>query len=227
VLVFITPGILGTLFGVALSNVPGAEGNVLVAAEELIQGAPQLIQFLFAAAIIASVMSLIDGLFLASTYAIVVDLLHRHESIQQLDRDENRASRALAIARVLLLPIAAVSIWVIPWFIGLIRRDLFFFSFVVVVAQLALFGPVVVALRRFIRTSRVDGVAPLAMYAPIVVSAAVGFSCALFGGTYEIKWLTDGAGTFTLLVSLVSAGLIESLSPVKASVQVNGDEVRR
>ena len=211
ILVFITPGVLGTIFGVFLSNIPDAATNVLIAAAKIIPATLPIVQALFIAAIISSIMSLIDGLFLASTYALIIDIIHRNKTLEELDHDEVKAARTLALARALLTVVGAVSIWGIPWAISLLGdRNIFFFSFVVVVAQLAIYGPVFIALKR--RSSFTDTAmqqTDIPMWASIVISGIIGFTSAFYGGIHNMKFLTDGAGTFTIIVSVATAWYLE------------------
>lgn len=209
-LVFITPGILGTLFGIFLSNTSDGAANAVVAAARLIADQPPVVHFLYAAAIMAAVLSLIDGLFLASAYALVVDLMHPNEAIEDLDSDEDRATRILAVTRALLVLIAALSIWGVPLMISLLNRDLFFFSFVVVIAQLALFGPIVIGLKEAASQRRT------AMWLPILVALLAGFGFAMYGAVKQIKFLTDGAGTFTLIISFVGTWLVREYASRRA-----------
>lgn len=201
ILVFITPGVLGTAFGVFLSDQSDGATNPVVSAARLIQHSSPVLQFLYVGAIIASVLSLIDGLFLAAAYAVVVDFLHPDESIDALDDDEDKSYRTLAITRATVIAMAALAVWGVPWMIGRVfpKLNLFFFSFTVVVAQLALFGPVLIAITWRRRGRSLE--APR-MWLAIVSGAVAGFLAAIYGGLGGIKALTDSSSLITIAVSI-------------------------
>ena len=193
--VFMAPGVLGTLIGAALVGTEGINAeNILSTAIQIVSGSSDILLFLAFASLIACMLSLIDGLLLANAFAIVIDVLHPRKSIDELDQNPKVAERTVLAVRVSLVLIAGIAAWGVQALLGLLGGSLFDFVYVMVITQLALSGPVIVALL----TSRTQS---LPMWIPILVSAIVGFGCIILGTQESEKWLIDGAGTFTIIVS--------------------------
>lgn len=209
-IVFITPGILGTLFGVLLSYTDGAHPNVLVNAFDQLESVDPLIAFLVAAAIIACVMSLIDGVILGASYTWIVDIRHSGKRLQELDSDKDRAEGILSSTRILLAIFAFSGIFAIPAMFDWFGVTVFDSVYIVIVLQLAILGPVLLALRPGTETNgaQVNSI-PMPMWLPIILAAIVGFACNYIGNRHEdAKWLAEGAGTFTMTTSILVSLLI-------------------
>lgn len=193
--VFLTVGLFGTLLGVALANTEGVTPDNLLALA--VQSSPwtgALLTFAMFIVIVACMMSLLDGLLLASALTIVVDLMRKREGAD--DASDKRS--ALLTARIALVVVAALSIWGIRYILGLSGASLFDFVYIVIITQLALFGPVLLGL-----IANRD--APSPMWLAIVLGLVVGFGTIAAGTLTETKLLLDGAGTFALVASFIAA----------------------
>ncbi|MBK9074750.1 MAG: hypothetical protein IPL77_07155 [Flavobacteriales bacterium] len=195
--VFLTVGLFGTLLGVALANTEGVTpDNLLALAVQSSPWAGALLTFAMFIVIVACMMSLLDGLLLASALTIVVDLMRSSEGAAA----ESDKTSALFTTRIALLIVAGLSIWGIRYILGLSGASLFDFVYIVIITQLALFGPVLLGLL----TNRE---APRPMWLAVVLALIVGFGTIAIGTITETKFLLDGAGTFTILASVL-VGLI-------------------
>ncbi len=196
--IFLTIGLLGTLIGVALvSSASITPDNVLSQAVQLLPGNGTLLTFGMFVVIISCIMSLLDGLLLASSLTLLTDLL-------QLKKDSiwNKAAhspkRKLLLMRLSLILIALIAIYGVKLIFRITEANLFDFVYIVIITQLALFGPVIVGLA----TERVK---KGALWFSIAAALVVGFGSISFGINKDVKFLVDGAGTFTLLASTIMA----------------------
>ncbi len=196
--IFLTIGLFGTLIGVALVGSPGiSPDNVLSQAIQLLPGNGALLTFGMFVVIIACIMSLLDGLFLASSLTLLTDLL-------QLKKDSvwNKAAhnpkRKLLIMRLSLVLIAFIAVYGVKFIFNVTGASLFDFVYIVIITQLALFGPVIIGLA----TNRVRR---RSLWLAIAIALVVGFGSIFLGISKDIKFLVDGAGTFALLASTVMA----------------------
>jgi hypothetical protein len=201
--IFIAPGVIGTLLGVSLGSAADVTSeNVLSQVVLLSGGFSEVVMFLAFATIVACMMSLLDGLVLATAYTAVVDVTHPCESLSDLDFEQQRAERLLATTRFCVVAIVLLAVWFVPSVLRSVGVSLFDFLYIVIIAQLALFGPVASALMR-----RVGGTVPL--WLPIITALIVGFGCILAGSSNEaFKGIVDWAGTITALVSFLFAHAI-------------------
>ena len=216
VAIFIAPGILGTLLGVSLAGSPGITAeNILVKAVSLAPSVNGMVLFFMFVAVVACVMSMIDGLFLASAYALVVDIMHPNKRLSQLDAVPEEAERLLIRIRIALIFIAIVAIWGARFLINdVLKGSLFDFVYIVIITQLALIGPVLTGL-----LNRVARRFPL--WLPIFIALAIGFGSIIVGTKFDIKWLIDGAGTFTIFASCIA-----SLGSTKPNISRTVKEVK-
>jgi sodium/pantothenate symporter len=76
-LVFIFPGVVGTLAGMGLRSVPGLDAGNIVSYLVGILSAYPFFSILIAAGFVAAMLSTIDGLLLATSQAMVWDITHR------------------------------------------------------------------------------------------------------------------------------------------------------
>ena len=210
--IFIAPGILGTVLGVALTSISGVtQDNILVQAVSVASASPA-IQFLLFFAIATAMMSLIDGLLIASGYAICVDLLNGGEGLETLERDEQRTNSTLALLRLTLIILAFMAAWGVGALTKWLGTDPFETVYLVIIPQLALTGPVLVG----IFTPPVLLRSGLSMTLPIIMSGAIGLSLTWAGAKYGLQYLSDGAGAATAAVSLIIALAIMTASSGKA-----------
>jgi Na+/proline symporter len=115
-----------------------------------------------------------------------------------LDANEEHAERLLIFIRIALLLIAVAAVWGTSTLVDRLKINLFDFVYFVIIPQLALFGAVLASLSLRERTR-----AP--MWIAIVAGLVTGFACAAGGTVAKIDWLSDGAGTFTALISFLVA----------------------
>lgn len=193
--VFVAPGIIGTLLGMSMVGAPDITSENILA--KLVTLAPSLggvVVFAVFVMIMACVLSMLDGLFLATTFTFVVDILHPHETFASLEADSGKAERLLLVIRIALIGIAIAAIWGVKFFLAVSGLSLFDFVYVVIITQLALFGPVLITLTTH-REARFPA------WLPICLALVVGFGAVIVGTTQDLKWVVDGAGAFTILVS--------------------------
>ena len=199
-LVFIAPGIIGTLLGAFLTVKSGVDGdNIMAQIVSLLPYGSDLIIFLVFSALLASIMSMIDGLLLASAYALVCDIIFRDKSLHEVDKNRQRSDLLLGAVRVFLSLIALLGTLGVYWLLNATGLSLFDIVYVLIIAQLSLFGPVFVALRWPEASSKT-------MHWAIIIGLTVGAVCIFVGKvSLGVAWLLECAGTFALLSSLVAA----------------------
>lgn len=202
-LIFLTVGILGTLVGVALANTPDINpDNILTQAVQLLPDHKILLIFGMFVVITACIMSLLDGLFLASALTLVMDIFQAKKKNKWNEVDYGH-TRNLVIIRMSLVLIAVIAIWGVKYILQITGATLFDFVYIVIITQLALFGPVIIGLAT-------DRTSQKTMWISIVVGLIVGFGSIAIGTSNQIKFLLDGAGTFALVASLVLAFLLSN-----------------
>jgi hypothetical protein len=210
--VFIAPGIIGTLLGVSLVGSSDiTQDNILAKAVALAPSLNGVVLFLVFIAIVACVMSMIDGLFLAAAYALVVDIIHPRARLAELDSVSERADRLLTLIRVALVVIAVVAIWGVRFLLAALNLSLFDFIYIVIITQLSLIGPVLAALLS-------NRGARFPLWLPILIALAVGFGSIMVGTRREVKWIIDGAGAFTIFASCI-ATLVATRSIVSSNIE--------
>lgn len=190
--VFVTVGLFGTLLGALLRSSPMVSpDNILSIAGGSMPGWAGWVGSGLLVLVLASVMSLVDGMFLSVAQSIVVDLAFAKRGWKV----------RLWHAKAATVMVGLASAWGISWFVQLLGGSIFDFVYVLVVVQLGLIGPVVVALVSRRCRSRF-------MWLPIGLSVSAGLVAVLVGSSLGAKILVDGAGTLTTVLSLLSAGLV-------------------
>lgn len=196
--VFIAPGVIGTLLGVFLAGTPNVnDNNIMTKLVEVLPYDNSVLSFAIMVALLASIMSTIDGPLLAASYAFVCDFLHHNTSLMEIDSDEDLATKVLISVRIFIGVIAiAGTIGVF----GLLELGISLFDivYVLIICQLALTGPVLAGLWNRM------GIGNRMIWA-IVAGLLVGFGA--FGGSQltGLEWLHTGAGFFTMLASATVA----------------------
>lgn len=198
---FFIPGVIGAILGGSLFGVEGItpENIFFKAIETLKYYLPEYSTFIILSAflsVFASIMSMIDGLFLASTYTFIIDILHPNKTIDELDQDDKKANKILLQTRVILIFIAIFSTLIVRIILDKTGLNLFEFVYIVIISQLSLTGPVITAL--FKRKPK-----NVPLWTAILIALSVGFGCIIWGTFSNSKFLTDGAGTFSLLTSVI------------------------
>lgn len=195
--IFIAPGIIGTILGVSLTGLDNiSPDNILSQAILQTGGYSTLLSIAIFIAIIACIMSVIDGLFLASAFALVIDIFKRKKDFKEIDADPIESEKTLLYLRLALIIIGITSIWGVQYLLELLNLSLFNFVYVVIITQLSLIGPVLYALIEN-KKSHVNG------SVAILSALFVGFSATILGSFFNIGWIVDGAGTFTIITSVL------------------------
>ena len=185
--IFLTIGLLGTLFGISLVSSPNVTpDNILTQTISLLPQHQTILVVVMITLIGACMMSLFDVLFISSTFTLTKDIV--------LTRNAHRSIQSLTFVRLALLCIAVVATWGIRFLFQVTRINLFDFVYIVVITQLALFGPTVIALATG-RSPRVP------MWWAIICALVIGFGSAAIGTLLGKSFLVDGAGMFTLVAS--------------------------
>jgi Na+/proline symporter len=200
-LIFLTVGLLGTMVGVALANTPEiTPDNILTQAVQLLPDHKTLLTLGMFIMITACIMSLLDGLFLASALTLVMDIFQTNKN--SIWNQENVSSKKkLIFVRLALILIAFIAVWGVKLIFQITGANLFDFVYIVIITQLALFGPVLIGLA----TNRISN---KNMWFSLIGGLIVGFGSIAVGTINEVKFLLDGAGTFTLVASLILALII-------------------
>lgn len=203
--IFFIPNVLATLLGVFLHGAAtGITGdNIISRATLLATTLSPLMAIVASVMIVACVMSLLDGMFLACAFTLIVDIVFPTRTLDDLDEEPIRAEAILVAIRVALVAIAAVAAWGVHYLVGRLQLTVFQFVYVVVITQLGLLGPILIGLIRR-RRARVP------MWIPIVLSVLVGLFLA-WKGTHgwNPRW-ADAAGTITAGLSVVTALLLSA-----------------
>lgn len=205
--IFLTVGLLGTMIGAMLANTPEiTPDNILTQAVQLLPEHNTLLTIGMFILITACIMSLLDGLFLASALTLVIDIFQ--SSKKSIWNKQNVSSKKkLLLVRIALILIAIIAVWGVKFILFITGANLFDFVYIVIITQLALFGPVLIGLAT-------DRVSKKHMWLAIIIGLIVGFGSIGVGTLYDQKLLLDGAGTFTLVSSLIFSYLISNKIPV-------------
>lgn len=196
-LVFLAPGIVGTLIGVGIRNAVGVDSNTIMSSVIASLGSDSpVLMFTVAVALFAAMMSTIDGMLLASAYTLVCDARSSTPTLQEIDSDEVGSRRTLAALRAFLLLVALAGTLGMVLLVDTFHFGLFDVVYVLIVSQLSLLGPVLLGLARGAGLP-----AQGEMMAPILAGLAVGFGCVAIGKCCELEWALTGAGFFTMLTS--------------------------
>src|SRR5690606_2403713 len=200
--VFIAPGIIGTVIGVLLSAVPELnQDNIMPKVISLIQTDETWILFILLVALFFSIMSTLDGLMLASAYSFVCDILYRNKTLSELDADPRLANKLLIILRGILLLVTIFGTLGVLYLNQILDVSLFDLTYVMIISQLTLIGPILLGMRgRIGKTSNM----PYAIY----VSLIIGFGCFFVGKFLDSDFLMTGAGFFTLATSYIVANIV-------------------
>ena len=216
ILIFITPGIIGSIIGVSLAGFKDiTDQNVLAKSFYYLSNYINIDHSIILATlfivIIACIMSVLDGLFLSSSYTLVTDILYPKTNVDDFENSSS-TSKILFLLRITLVFIAFLSIWGIGWVFKMFGGNVFEHVYLVVVTQLSLLGAVLLALLYPDRTTIIP------MWIILLLCFTIGFGFAAVGSSSpEYKWMNDGAGAFTALFSIL---ITFSLSTNKKSIRI-------
>lgn len=206
--IFLVPNLIATILGASLAGTPEIDpNNILVKAVSLVPNLSWFVLLLVFIAVTASVMSVIDGYFLASAYALIIDVIHPTENVADLDKDPQRAKRLLLVVRLGLVLLAVTAIWGVKALLELLELNLFDFVYIVIITQLSLLGPVVMALLS-------NRISRFPLWIPIVAALFIGFGSVYLGTIHEYRWAIDAAGTFAILSSCILAFIGTKKNPI-------------
>jgi hypothetical protein len=105
------------------------------------------------------------------------------------------------LAKLTVVIFGILSIWGIQYIFNLLHLNLFDLVYVVIISQLSLIGPVIIGI--FSKKKNIKY-----MWVSILVSLIIGFGASIVGGFLGNKLLVDGAGTYTVVTSLLVASLL-------------------
>ncbi|GEM_PF-2084103 len=202
--IFIAPGVLGTIVGACLAFAPGVDDSNILAKVVEFAGGGDLVLFLMLFAIIASMMSLFDGMLLAAGYAFVVDVLHPTKTLQEIDESDKNSYATLTRLRFAFVAIVIVSVWGVSALAEFLGLTLFDLVYLVIIPQLAILGPVLMGLigREYC------GEASRTMAYVMIGAFLVGLLATWSGPAIGQTWLVDVAGTLTVVVSVSCAWML-------------------
>jgi Na+/proline symporter len=215
--ILIMPGLVATLFGIGAHAVAGINANnivgqVAVASNLLLPGLIVVGTIMM----ICCVLSLLDGMLLTCAYTLVVDLFHPKSSLEELDANPARAEKILLVVRMALVLIAAIAVVGVNYLVPALGSN-FDFVYLVIISQLSLLGPVVMALW----FDRCKQRWPMSIV--ILASVLLGTGAVWYGTTMHIAKLVEGAGTITALFSLAAAYIFSRPSPNTLTEGTRGD----
>jgi len=196
VVIFATIGVLGTILGATVSILPNINPeNILTQAVMTLPLSELFLSVGMVVLIAACIMSLVDGMLITCSLTLIADVLPSWQRVSRLS-----SGTSLMLAKAAMLIVAVLSVWGIGFVIKLSGTSLFDFVYIVVISQLALIGPVVGGMLTKSNSKH--------MWLAIFVGLAVGFGSTTYGVMTDRSFLIDGAGTFTILASLIAAGFI-------------------
>lgn len=202
-LIFLTVNFTSTLLGISLAQIGSVTpDNILSTVSGIVPQYTVLISTGIIILSITSMMSLIDGMLLTSALTVNIDLLPKN-LLAQLS--EKRRMRVLQIS---IIVFGFLTIWGVEFILKAFTINLFDFLYIIVISQLSLIGPVVVGL--YTKGAKINS-----MWLAIVLALIVGFGSVLIGGFTGNKGLIDAAGTFSVVVSGIAAGVLYSLKSGK------------
>lgn len=208
VAVFFAPGIVGTMIGALLVNTPDINPDNILA--RAIGITPNLSWFVLLgafSAIIATVMSVVDGYMLSAAYSLVCDVLFPKQRVKELDSVRLTSAKILLVLRCFLALIVfggAVGVWILT---NRLDISLFDILYVLIVCQLSLTGCVMMSLFGGSRLKKTS-----LMYLSIFLGAIIGFGFVAAGKLLSVDWMLQGAGTFAAISSYIAASVIDKSS---------------
>jgi Na+/proline symporter len=200
--VLVAPGVIGTLLGAFMLASPDLNAdNIMTRLITTLPTSNSVFAFLIFVALLATIMSVVDGILLAAAYSIVCDILYRNQSLEALDADRDRASRTLAVLRLMLTAVAIIGSIGVMVLVERYGVSLFNITYVLIISQLALVGPVFYGLKGKV-TARDS------MSWAIVFGLALGLSSLGANLITGNEAFLTGAGLLTIIGSLVAAAVL-------------------
>lgn len=191
---FLTVNGLGTLLGAMvrpISNVDSVNILGIVSNNAIL---PVLTMCLMLVLVLLSAMSLFDGAILSISQSIIVDFgLRRSGKLV-----------TLRLARYTTLIVGIVAVWGVDRIITVLGGSIFNMTYLVILTQLSLIGPVVIGLVRPKQNSF--------MWVSIIISLICATVITAIGTFHNNQNLIQFAGISTLIVSLLSSAAISLFS---------------
>jgi hypothetical protein len=200
-IIFLIPGVIGTIIGVYLAGVGGIDDkNILtktfLSFQSLSSFDNATIYALLFISVISCMMSLLDGLFLSSSYTLVTDIFYP-KKMNEAFQDNDKANKVLLILRACLVIVAFVAIWGITTILKATNDNIFNYVYLVVVPQLALLGAVLHSL------IKPNNKTTIPMWILILIAVSVGLIFSIVGSKVpSLKWMSDGSGAITAIFSV-------------------------
>lgn len=188
--IFLVVNLLATFLGISLSAINNVSpDNILSIVAGLMPIYKEIISIGIIFLSIFSLMSLIDGMLLASSSIISLDIFPNIKILSKLINNFDK------VARLTVIIFGFISIWGIQYIFKLLNLNLFDLVYIVIVSQLSLIGPVIIGI--FSKRKNIKF-----MWLSILAGLIMGFGASIVGGALGNKILTDGAGTFSVISSL-------------------------
>jgi Na+/proline symporter len=199
-MIFLTVNLISTILGISLAQMSNVTpDNILSMASGLIPQRGNLVSTGIIILSIGSMMSLVDGMLLSLALTMSSDVLP--ESLWKRFSEKKR----LRLIQLLVIVFGLITIWGFEGILKAFHINLFDFLYIIVVSQLSLIGPVVFGLYKKVKRNE-------RMWIAILLALIVGFGSVIIGGFTGNKVLIDGAGTFSVITSLLSAWMLSYLS---------------
>lgn len=209
-IVFLFPGLIGTVIGIALSGLPVASGltdtNILNGFVNALESIPFIGIALFAA-FAAAMLSTMDGYALAASQAVSWDLVKKKTVSDLLPLGPDRLASAedasvIYTSRVSMFVLAGLAAFCMGNLVVSGLVGLFDLVYLVVIAQMSLVGPVLASL-----FGNHNSVASRLGWTPIAFALVAGYASALLG---KVGW-SEAFYTFSPVVTIFISCLVSRL----------------
>jgi Na+(H+)/acetate symporter ActP len=144
---------------------------------------------------LGSMMSLVDGMLLSLALTMSNDILPKSLWTGFSEK------KKLQIIQLLIVAFGLMAVWGFEHILKSFAINLFDFLYIIVISQLSLIGPVVFGLYGKEKKN-------MFMWIAIALALVVGFGSSVIGGMTGNKILIDGAGTFSVVASLMSTWML-------------------
>lgn len=210
--VFVAPGILGTFVGIALAGKESLDPNTVLPTLLSSAGGAIATMAVLTVALVATIMSFVDGMLLGIGFTVVTDLLFAKTVAQysllsppteemRADNQYRRAvARVMSGARITLIASALAGTIFLDFLARYLGLDLFQQVYIVTIGQVSLIGPIFCAL---LGRSAKRGAGVLAICAGL----ASGFGLVAAGFAYGSADLTNLAPVGSLVFSMLFAAV--------------------
>jgi Na+/proline symporter len=190
--IFLFVNFLATVLGICLSGISNVTpDNILALTVGIIPSLKLITSIGIILLSIFSLMSLADGMLLASSSIISFDIF---PNIKLLS---NKLKNSKNLSKISVIIFGLISIWGIQLLFNALKLNLFELVYIIIISQLALVGPVIVG----IMSNKKNNL----MFIPILIGLFIGFGSSIYGIIAENKILIDGAGSFTIISSILSS----------------------